>query len=218
MFLDLKKTLLPMSSPIPPLPTPLLRITGLSHAFAGAGPLFNQLSADLPAGVNWLTGDESCGKSTVLRWLGGQITVQQGRCEWLHPAGPLQPADVAWHDPASTALDQQSPREFLAALPPSAERQARIGELIDGLSLVEHLDKPLFKLSTGGRRKALMAASLARGARLTLLDQPFSSLDRPSIEFLLAQLQQVQENTDRIWLMADYVAPPGVQLASTWHL
>jgi ABC-type Mn2+/Zn2+ transport system ATPase subunit len=84
---------------------------------------------------------------------------------------------------------------------------------MEGLSLTPHLDKALYMLSTGSRRKVFMAAALASQAAVTLLDQPFVALDRPSITYLLGVLADAAKNTDRAWVVADYVAPENVALA-----
>ena len=79
----------------------------------------------------------------------------------------------------------------------------RLGWHIGGLSLAPHLDKTLTMLSTGTRRKVLMAAALAAEAPVTLLDQPFKALDRPSIDYLLALLAEAARHPCRAWVMAD---------------
>jgi len=89
---------------------------------------------------------------------------------------------------------------------------------IEGLSLAPHLDKPLFALPTGSRRKVLMAAALASQATVTLLDQPFMALDRPSIDYLLGVLAEAAQHPHRAWVVADYEAPMGVALARVIEL
>ena len=89
---------------------------------------------------------------------------------------------------------------------------------IAGLSLAPHLHKALFMMSTGTRRKVLMAASLAAQAPVTLLDQPFMALDRPSIAYLLEVLAEAARQPGRAWVVADYEAPLGVALAGVIEL
>jgi hypothetical protein len=53
------------------------------------------------------------------------------------------------------------------------------------------MDKKLFMLSTGSKRKVWLAAGFASGADLLLLDEPFAALDAPSIAFVKELLQDI---------------------------
>ena len=68
-------------------------------------------------------------------------------------------------------------------------------------------------LSTGSKRKVFLAAALASGAQVTLLDDPFAALDTASIRFLLGWLNAAASATDRAWVIAGHVAPDGLPLA-----
>jgi ABC-type multidrug transport system ATPase subunit len=187
-----------------------------SHPHRPGPPLFDQLSLVLPPGVTWLGGDEGSGKTTLLQLLAGALPTQgylQIHGVSLTDNRTAYQRQVAWLDPQGTALDEQTARQIFAALPPQTlERD------IDGLSLAPHLDKTLAMLSTGTRRKVLLAAALAAEAAVTLLDQPFKALDRPSIDYLLALLDEAARHPGRAWVVADYVAPPGVALAGVVEL
>ena len=69
-----------------------------------------------------------------------------------------------------------------------------------------------FTLSTGSRRKVALAAALAAGAALTLLDQPYAALDLPSRRCITRCLLDCASQAERIYVMADYEAPEGVPL------
>ena len=73
-------------------------------------------------------------------------------------------------------------------------------------------------LSTGSRRKVWLAAAFASGAALTLLDQPFAALDKVSMGVITELLQEAAGHPERAWVVADYVAPPGVPLAGQAQL
>jgi energy-coupling factor transporter ATP-binding protein EcfA2 len=73
----------------------------------------------------------------------------------------------------------------------------RLGELINGLSLTPHAGKPLYKLSTGSKRKFLLAGAFASGAMVTLLDEPFSALDKASIGFVMELLEEATHHPTR---------------------
>lgn len=207
-----------------PTTQPILQAEGISfgHLPPPAPLLFERLTLSLAPGVTWLGGGESSGKTTLLQLLAGQLPASgalsiQGAS--LAQDAPAYRRQVAWLAPRDGALDGQTCRQlFSQELPrrhPGFSPDA-LAAHIDGLSLAPHLDKTLAMLSTGTRRKALLAAVLAAQAPLTLLDQPFMALDRPSIAYLLALLAEAARHASRArraWVVADYEAPEGVALA-----
>jgi heme exporter protein A len=96
---------------------------------------------------------------------------------------------------------------------PAADKQV-LDDLIKALSLEPHLDKQLFMLSTGSKRKVWLAAAFASGATVMLLDQPFAALDKASRDVVTALLQRAAGDPLRACVIADYEAPVGVQLAA----
>lgn len=203
---------------------PWLEVDGLHFGYLPGQPLFRAWSARVGPGVTLVQGDESTGKTTLLRLLAGELRPTAGQIRLDGVTAEAAPQDQAqrvfWIEPRTTAHDATPVQEFLAA---QARRfpnwdDARRGELVEGLGLTEHLHKPVYMLSTGSRRKVWLAAAFASGATLTLLDDPFAALDRPSIRFVAEQLQQSAAGSARIWMLADYAPPPGVDLAGTIHL
>ena len=201
--------------------TPLLQAKSLSFSYlpAPAAPLFNALALALMPGVTFIGGDEGTGKTTLLQLLAGVLPAS-GQLRIQDVSLATDPIayrrQVAWLDPQGTALDGQTARQIFAALPHRDPHGLQAH--IDGLSLEAHLDKTLAMLSTGTRRKVLLTAALAAGAPVTLLDQPFKALDRPSIDYLLEVLSQASRQTARAWVVADYAPPPGVELAAMIEL
>ena len=196
---------------------------GLSFQYPGR-PLFTQQSWRIPRGVTWVKGCEGCGKTTLLRLLAGALPLDAGQ---LHINGvPLatQPEvyrqQVFWADPTSDALAQVTPHEYFASLKGRypAWDDAVLPDLTEGLGLTPHLHKPLYMLSTGSKRKVWLAAALASGAAVTLLDEPFAALDLASVRFVLTLLTEAAQHPKRAWLLADYAAPAGVPLASVLDL
>lgn len=203
----------------------VLQASALCFAYpqSPAPGLFKALSLALPAGVTLLTGEESCGKTTLLKVLAGtlgatgdlriqSVSLAQNRAGYLRR--------VAWLDPFATALDHCTARQIFTDGAQGHEgwEAGALQAHIEGLSLAPHLDKSLDKLSTGSRRKVLLAATLAAGCAVTLLDQPFMALDRPSIDYLQDVLRAAAAHPARALLLADYDAPPGVPLAAVIRL
>ena len=192
----------------------ILQVKKLSFGYGTEPLLFNALSLALPPGVSFIGGDENTGKTTLLRLLAGDLP-SRGELRINGVSIAQDPSayrrQVAWIDPQSTALDSQTAHQIFASALPACNA-VTLNAHIDGLALAPHLDKTLTMMSTGTRRKVLMAASLAAEAPVTLLDQPFKALDRPSIDYLLAVLAQASRHPARAWVVADYEAPPGIDL------
>lgn len=202
---------------------PILKADALSFSYSPppAPLLFDQLSIHLLPGVTFVSGDESSGKTTLLHLLAGALPASapdanlQIKGILLAENRPAYLQQVAWFDPHDAELDPHTARQIFndfAARHLGFDADA-LQAHIQGLSLTPHLDKALYMLSSGTRRKVLMAAVLASGAAVSLLDQPFMALDWPSIDYLLQVLQHASRSPDRAWVLADYEAPEDVTLA-----
>jgi ABC-type multidrug transport system ATPase subunit len=173
--------------------------------------------------VSALIGDEGVGKTSLMRLLSGDLTPTAGQLrlsgENTHLTLP-QPSAVFWTDLRLPIHDSNTPAQcwaqFRASLP--AWSNTTQNELIEVLQLAPHLDKKLNMLSTGSRRKVGLVAALASGATVTLLDQPFVSLDQTSIRNLQVFLANLGLNPGRVWLIADYEKPAHLPLASVLQL
>ncbi|MES2413171.1 MAG: ATP-binding cassette domain-containing protein [Pseudomonadota bacterium] len=203
--------------------TGILQISGLDFGYPGQ-PLFSKLSADIGPGVTFIQGGDGRGKTTLMRLLAGELRASAGEITMNGISLAGAPADyksqVFWIDPRTEAFDQVVVTDFF-----SQQRALRAGfdnamlpTLVTGLDLESHIDKKLFMLSTGSKRKVLIAAALASGAPVTLLDMPFAAIDKPSKDFLLAQFRLAADSSDRAIVVADYEVPEGVGLAGVVDL
>jgi ABC-type multidrug transport system ATPase subunit len=190
----------------------ILQASDLTFAFPQQ-QVFDHFSTAIPAGITYVVGDESTGKSTLLKLFAGDLTPQAGS---LAVYGISQADSLAsykqhvyWVDPRTSAHDQISPSDYFdlqRSFYPNFN-DAVLLELIDGLSLNDHVSKAIYMLSAGSKRKVWLAAAFASGATLTLLDEPFSALDKASINFLIKRLETYTSSSDRAWVIADYEVP-----------
>lgn len=199
---------------------PILQVHGLRFAY-GTHRLWDGWSADFGPGVHLLWGDDGAGKSTLLRLLAGALPAQGGDLRLGGVALADDPAgyrrSVAWADPAETTGSERTVIDVFRQWQqrhPGLDEAALDGH-VQGLGLDEHLHKPLLALSTGSRRKVGLAASLASGAPLTLIDEPFAALDHPSIRYLQAALAEMAGPGQRAVLVAHYEDLGPVPLAQT---
>lgn len=179
----------------------------------GSPAVIQQLDFSWPAGVSSIVGDEGSGKTTLLRLLAGDLAPTQGAV--LRP-----PGGVFWAHPQSPGHDEftvQACWETLRLRCPQWQ-EALWEDLTDALGMRPHLHKTLNMLSTGSRRKVMLVAALASGAAVTLLDQPFVSLDPVSIRVIQDFLSEASSHASRAWLVADYEALRDIPLASVLQL
>ncbi len=164
--------------------------------------LLSDLSFAIKPGLTLLRGGSGRGKKTLLRLISGELqpssglVTRQTRTQWCE-------------DPADPGSDDIVARAWLAARRPRfSQWQADLeAELIEGFGLSPHIDKPLYMLSTGSRRKVGLLGAAASGAELTLIDRPFTALDASSSRLLAQLLAEAAADQSRGWVMADYELP-----------
>ena len=199
----------------PPAAAPLLVATELCFA-RGAHAVLDRLSFAIGPGLTLVRGGDGRGKTTLLRLMAGELEPGSGAV--AAPAGPPHRPD-----PLDPAHEASRARDWLVReCGGRPGRDPRLeARLVEGFALREHLDKELFRLSTGTRRKLALVAAFAAGAPLALLDAPFAALDRPSRGLLAGLLAEAASHRSRGWVIADHEHPPaleGVPLAGTIDL
>lgn len=169
------------------------------------------LTTSFPAGsVALLTGPSGCGKSTLLRLIAGLLPkygghLTNGRINF--PAGKPT-IGMLFQDPLMQfALD--TPRHELEFVlenerVPHEQIAARVTAALHFCKITDLADRQLTTLSGGQQQRVALAVTIARQAKVLLLDEPFASIDEESRHFLIGQLQQLVVNQGITILIADH--------------
>ncbi|GDX78173.1 ABC transporter ATP-binding protein [Cyanobium sp.] len=189
----------------------MLQVQGVSYRYPGkASPaVLADVSFSLgPGSLTALLGPNGAGKSTLMKLLLGQLTPSQGRLLWNGLAMAPQRPRLALV-PQRSAIQWQMPitvRDLVALgtlAAPAPQPRLDIPEALQSMGLASLAETRLSHLSGGQQQRALLARALVQKADLLLLDEPFTYLDPPTRQQLLAVLRQ-QAAQGRIVLVSSH--------------
>jgi len=184
-------------------PSPRLAVEGLCVGY-GAESILQSVALRLEAGsICALVGLNGAGKSTLFRALMGFLPPRAGtmRIEGL-PVAEAQRRQLVAYVPQ----DEQVPWDFplrvwdvvmmgrygrmnLLRWPAPQDRRA-VQEALGRVELTELAPMPVATLSGGQRKRTLLARAIAQEARLLLLDEPFTGVDRRTEGLIIEQLRR----------------------------
>jgi NitT/TauT family transport system ATP-binding protein len=142
-----------------------------------------------------LIGPSGCGKSTLLRILSGLLEPARGSVKLGGEAIPKQVAAkrVGWLAQNPALLPWRRVRQNIALaqqINPQTQRAGRTpGELLALVGLADFAEAYPFTLSGGMQQRVALARTLALGAGLWLMDEPFAALDELTRENLTHELR-----------------------------
>jgi energy-coupling factor transport system ATP-binding protein len=199
-----------------------VRFDDVTFTYPGASaPALDQVGVPIAEGAFALVvGPTGAGKSTLLRatnglvpqfsggTFAGRVTVA-GRDTMTH--APRTLADVVAFVPqdpgASFVLDRVEDElaygmENLGVDP--AHMRRRVEEMLDLLDIAGLRGRSVRTLSGGERQRVTIAAALAAGPRIVVLDEPTSQLDPQGAEHVMAALQRLVHDHGMTVLLAEH--------------
>ena len=229
-----------------PTPPPAVRLEDVSLR-RGETRILDRVSGRIDAGETVaLLGANGCGKTTLCRALLGQMWPSDGSIRVLGETlgrtdvralrrrigvvnGTTNAGPAGFHQ---TGALVNARLDAVAAVctgyfatagrydrPTDDQRDAAV-DLLRTVGLGHRLSHPLTTLSTGERRRAILARALVNAPEFVILDEPTAGLDLPGRERMLAALaelrrsrprptvllithhvEEIPGDADRVWLM-----------------
>lgn len=180
---------------------PLLLVTALEKRFSsrarGDFVAVDGLSFTVDAGMVYgLLGPNGAGKTTTLRMIATLTRPDKGRmivADFDASKSPLEVRERLAYVPAEAGLPERlSPLEVVRLFAQiqgvqSAEAVAR--RLLERLGAADYLGAPCGDLSTGMKRRVVLARALVHDPKVLLLDEPTDGLDVQGRREVLALVQ-----------------------------
>jgi NitT/TauT family transport system ATP-binding protein len=177
---------------------PDILVRGVSHEFAH--PALVDIDLRVPAGeFVSIVGPSGCGKTTLLNMIAGFIRPQHGEI-WLRGdrVSGVPYDKVAYMFARDTLLPWRTAvRNVELAMEMRGKKVSRnrADELLETVGLSTYASYYPRQLSQGMRQRVAIARTLAVGAGIWLLDEPFGALDPGNRALIHAEFTRIWENT-----------------------
>ncbi len=149
-----------------------------------------------PGSITGLLGGNGAGKTTTIAMIMGLVTPTSGTVTVLGAAMPRERYRVLgrmnFESPYVDMPMRLTVRQNLsvfAQLYAVADTAARIESLAAELDLMEFLDRPTGKLSSGQKTRVSLAKALLNHPEVLLLDEPTASLDPDTADWVRGRLE-----------------------------
>ena len=184
------------------MPTPVIECSALAVAPQGAiRAVLKNVSFRLSTGSRAaLVGSNGSGKTTLLKTLAGLLPPLDGTA--LIGGVPVAPANhriaylaqrpqVEWHFPVTVERTVLAGRYVHLGWfrRPDATDRGIAASALEQMKLTSLAKRPLHALSGGQQQRVFLARALCQGAKVLLLDEPFTGLDSESRKILEAFLE-----------------------------
>ena len=164
--------------------TPILSVSGLDFTVASLNILKDiNLSVHEKEFV-CIVGASGCGKTTLLRLMGGLLTPSKGQVRYRgrEVSGPDRELAIVFQDYSKALLPWRTVAGNVelaleARRVPKSERADIIGGLLERVGLGDRPNAYPVQLSGGMQQRRQIARCMAQAPQILLMDEPFGALD-----------------------------------------
>jgi ABC-2 type transport system ATP-binding protein len=190
---------------------PAIAVEALAKVYRG-GMAVAGVSFSLPAGsITGLLGGNGAGKTTTIAMIMGLVTPTAGTVRVLGAEMPRQRYRVLhrmnFESPYIEMPMRLTVRQNLTVfgrLYGVPDLASRIAEVAGELDLLDLLDRPTGKLSSGQKTRASLAKALLNRPEVLLLDEPTASLDPDTADWVRGTLERYRSTNGATLLLASH--------------
>ena len=205
-----------------PAARPYVEVERVSKSF-GSFKAVDDVSLKIYKGeIFCLLGASGCGKTTLLRILGGFETPSAGRIlidgEDMTGVPPYErPVNMMFQSYAlfpHMNVEQNVAFGLKQDRVPKGEIQERVATMLDLVKLGEFAKRKPHQLSGGQRQRVALARSLVKRPKLLLLDEPLGALDKKLREHTQFELIGLQDKLGVTFVVVTHDQEEAMTLAS----
>jgi heme exporter protein A len=161
--------------------------------------LFENINFTVNSGDTFeISGHNGSGKTTLLRLLCGLLLPEKGKLLWrgqpIHKVRPLYHSELAYVGHTDAIKGDLTTHENLIVAKALNGGGINSEEALERVGLSKLRELPGRFLSAGQRRRLALARLLVNRARLWLLDEPFTALDKVAIKTIATLLEEHAAN------------------------
>ena len=165
-----------------------------------------------------IVGPSGCGKSTLLNLVAGLDTPTDGTImlDGKKVTAPGADRVVMFQEAALYPWlnVMQNVMFGLEAAGHSKKEQMQIAEkYLKMVQLWQYREYPIHQISGGMKQRTALARALALDSKLLLMDEPFSALDKQTINILRAELEEIWEKTKKTILYVTHSVEEAIYFA-----
>src|ERR1700685_904660 len=201
---------------------PYVQVEGISKSF-GNFKAVNDVSLNIYKGeIFCLLGASGCGKTTLLRMLGGFETPTAGKIfidgEDMTGVPPYErPVNMMFQSYAlfpHMSVEQNVAFGLKQDRVAKPEIQERVATMLDLVKLGDFAKRKPHQLSGGQRQRVALARSLVKRPKLLLLDEPLGALDKKLREHTQFELISLQDKLGVTFVVVTHDQEEAMTLAS----